>query len=35
MRLDADKAKLEAFMEALGKRVGGAGTIYLRKSDPS
>ncbi len=29
MRLDADKAKLEAFMEALGKRVGGPGTVYL------
>lgn len=29
MRLDADKAKLAAFMEALGKRVGGAGTVYL------
>jgi hypothetical protein len=29
VRLDADKAKLEAFMEALGKRVGGPGTVYL------
>lgn len=29
MRGDADKAKLEAFMEALGKRVRGPGTIYL------
>jgi hypothetical protein len=29
VRLDADKAKLEAFMEAFGKRVGGPGTIYL------
>ena len=29
MRLDADKAKLLAFMEALGNRVGSSGTIYL------
>ena len=29
MRLDADKANLAAFMEALGKRVGGPGTVYL------
>lgn len=29
MRGDADKAKLEAFMDALGKRVRGPGTIYL------
>ena len=29
MRGDADKAKLEAFMDALGKRVRGTGTIYL------
>ena len=29
MRLDADKAKLQTFMEAFGKRVGGPGTIYL------
>ena len=29
VRLDADKAKLQTFMEALGKRVGGPGTIYL------
>jgi hypothetical protein len=29
VRLDADKAKLVAFMEALGKRVGGSGTVYL------
>jgi hypothetical protein len=29
VRLDADKAKLETFMEALGKRVRGPGTVYL------
>ena len=29
MRLDADKAKLLAFMEAIGNRVGSSGTIYL------
>jgi hypothetical protein len=29
MRGDTDKDKLEAFMDALGKRVRGPGTIYL------
>lgn len=29
MRADADRAKLEKFMEALGQRVRGPGTIYL------
>ncbi|MFM8981415.1 MAG: hypothetical protein ACKOLA_00660 [Spartobacteria bacterium] len=29
MRADADRAKLEKFMEALGRRVRGPGTIYL------
>lgn len=29
MRAETDKAKLEAFMVALGKRVRGAGSIYL------
>jgi hypothetical protein len=29
MRADADRAKLEKFMDALGKRVRGPGTIYL------
>jgi hypothetical protein len=29
MRADSDKAKVEEFMEALGQRVKGPGTIYL------
>lgn len=29
MRAETDKAKLEAFMAALGRRVRGAGVIYL------
>lgn len=29
VRADSDKAKLEEFMEALGQRVKGPGTIYL------
>ena len=29
MRADADRAKLEKFMDALGVRVRGPGTIYL------
>ena len=29
MRADADRSKLEKFMDALGGRVGGPGTVYL------